>query len=100
MTPHVLATLKVMLEDPSASYYGYRLVKAAGVPNGSLYPTLAKLRRAGWVTASWENIDPMKEGRPARRLYRLTPLGERCAKAELEAAINRFSPMKPAFGVS
>jgi len=35
------------------------------------------------LTSRWENIDPKKEGRAARRLYRITPLGVQVAHANL-----------------
>jgi PadR family transcriptional regulator, regulatory protein PadR len=44
---------------------------------GTLYKALARLERAGMLTSSWE--DPgiaESEGRPRRRLYRVTPSGE------------------------
>lgn len=38
---------------------------------GTLYPLLARLRKAGWVTTSWQEST---EG-PPRRYYSLTPQG-------------------------
>jgi DNA-binding PadR family transcriptional regulator len=45
--------------------------------HGTLYKALARLEQAGLLTSSWE--DPglgEAEGRPRRRLYRVTPSGE------------------------
>ena len=39
---------------------------------GTIYPLLARLRRAQWVETFWKESS---EG-PPRRYYRLTPLGE------------------------
>ena len=44
--------------------------------HSTLYKALARLERAGMLTSSWE--DPgfaESEGRPRRRLYRVTPSG-------------------------
>jgi len=85
-TARVLAAL---LADPDADRYGLDLMQATGLPSGTLYPILHRLQEAGWVTARWEEIDPVEHGRPARRYYRLTPEGTTAARqrlAELRAA--------------
>jgi DNA-binding PadR family transcriptional regulator len=53
---------------------------------GTLYKALDRLERRGYLASEWE--DPqiaMSEGRPRRRLYRVTAEGER-ALAEREAS--------------
>lgn len=45
------------------------------MPEGSLYPALHRLERAGLVESSWSRA----EGR-RRRVYRLTPAGRRAAE--------------------
>jgi PadR family transcriptional regulator PadR len=58
--------------------YGYQLAQAlqrsglGAIQGGTLYPVLLRLERSDLVTSMW------REGRtgPARRYYRLTPLGE------------------------
>jgi DNA-binding PadR family transcriptional regulator len=46
---------------------------------GSIYPALAELSRAGLVTC--QNVE--QEGRPAKKVYSLTPAGERLLIDEL-----------------
>ncbi|HYG58779.1 MAG TPA: helix-turn-helix transcriptional regulator [Symbiobacteriaceae bacterium] len=75
MEPVVLYALKVRGET-----HGYDLVGAinqyaltdAEIERASLYRTLKQLESSGYVTSRWET-----DGGPARRLYRLTPEGER-----------------------
>ena len=55
--------------------------EAVQVEEGSLYPALYRMERAGLVDAEWGVSD---QGRRAR-LYRLTPKGRRYLKAETEA---------------
>jgi PadR family transcriptional regulator, regulatory protein PadR len=58
--------------------YGYQLAQAlqrsglGAIQGGTLYPVLLRLERLDLVSSVW------REGRsgPARRYYRLTPLGE------------------------
>ena len=69
--------LTVFLEDPSKEQYGFALLRLTGVKSGSLYPFLARLEAQGWLEAWDEAIDVERAGRPRRRLYRLTGLGER-----------------------
>ena len=40
--------------------------------SGSLYPMLARLEQAGWLTKGKENIDPHAEGRPPRLHYTIS----------------------------
>lgn len=75
MTIPVAKVLSALLADPAADRYGLDLMKASGLPSGTLYPILQRLQDAGWLESRWEEIDPVAEGRPARRYYRLTGLG-------------------------
>jgi PadR family transcriptional regulator PadR len=92
VTIAVAKVLRVFLQDPSAACYGLELMKATGLPSGSLYPVLARLERAGWVCSRREEIDPSVEGRPPRRYYELTPDGLASARVELAALAEELSP--------
>jgi DNA-binding PadR family transcriptional regulator len=83
MTTSVLTVLSTMLADPTAERYGLDLVHDTGLPSGTLYPILVRLERAGWVEPRWEDIDPVAEGRPSRRYYRLTTTGVSQARREV-----------------
>jgi DNA-binding PadR family transcriptional regulator len=48
---------------------------ATKIQSGSLYPILRRFENAGWVEVREESIDEHVEGRPRRRLYRLTGAG-------------------------
>lgn len=62
--------------------YGYELagrLEDAGlgrVKGGSLYPSLARMEKQGWLASTWKAGD----GGPGRKYYTLTALG----RAELE----------------
>ena len=90
-TTAVAKVLAALLEDPAAERYGLDLMRASGHPSGTLYPILLRLQKAGWVDATWEEIDPVAAGRPARRYYRLTPEGAEAARAELAALHSQLS---------
>ena len=63
---------------------------------GTLYKALERLQRGGMLNSSWE--DPaaaLAEGRPRRRLYRVTALGEAAlseARASVASVVPRLSP--------
>lgn len=80
------ATLRILraLLAVSDAVSGADLTRATGVPSGTMYPTLERLERAGWLAGRWESGDPRVLGRPLRRLYRLTAIGERRAREVLE----------------
>ena len=81
MTAPLLRVLRVFLEDPAAQRYGYDLMKAAGLPSGTLYPMLGRLEEQKLVSSAWET--PQAEGERPRRYYQLTGEGIRVARLEL-----------------
>jgi PadR family transcriptional regulator PadR len=68
---------------PDERLYGLELMEQTGLKSGTLYPVLARLERSGWVISTWEEIDPQTAGRPRRRYYKLSGLGQRAGAAEL-----------------
>jgi PadR family transcriptional regulator PadR len=49
------------------------------VDHGSLYPALYRLKRRGWITASWE---PMPDRNREAKYYRLTAAGKKRLASE------------------
>jgi DNA-binding PadR family transcriptional regulator len=71
--------LAVLVGEPGHGYeLSQRLRARSGgeltVPEGSLYPALQRLERAGLVTSSWESRDGRR-----RRVYRISKAGRRMA---------------------
>ncbi|HEY5136163.1 MAG TPA: PadR family transcriptional regulator [Candidatus Nanopelagicales bacterium] len=58
--------------------YGFDLVKRLGeseglvTSEGTIYPLLSRMRRAGWVTTTWRE----SESGPPRRYYAITRSGQ------------------------
>lgn len=97
ITVPVAKVLAAFLADPTEHRYGLELMAEAELASGTLYPILNRLQKAGWVEAHWEDIDPVKAGRPARRYYQLTAEGVIRAQAAI-ASLPRVAPAptKPA----
>lgn len=98
MTSQTYALLSVMLSEPLTEWYGLDLSKRSRLPTGTIYPLLNRLLKAGWLERRWEDIDPGVEGRPRRRLYRLTAEGEAAARVSLDQhlmALQRASGRAP-----
>ncbi len=77
--------LKTLAGGPRHGYAISRWLRersgeAIVVEEGSLYPALYRLARAGWIEAEWGTSD---EGRKAR-FYRLTPAGRKQLHVEVE----------------
>jgi DNA-binding PadR family transcriptional regulator len=70
-----LKLLQVFLEEPAEPRYGLRLMEATGLKSGTIYPALHRLESEGWLRSWSEDVDSSAVGRPARRLYALTPTG-------------------------
>jgi PadR family transcriptional regulator PadR len=65
---------ELLADSAGKQHYGYDLAKKSGVRSGVLYPMLARMVEAGWLTDGWE--DPVTiQGRPPRRYYELTEEG-------------------------
>ena len=90
----VAQLLAVFLADASQSRYGYELMQLTGFPSGKLYPILGRLTNAGWLTREREEIDPAREGRPTRYIYRLTDYGTQEARYSL-AALKQTTTVSP-----
>jgi PadR family transcriptional regulator PadR len=83
MTGQTLRLLEAFLMDLSRDWYGLDLMAQTGLKSGTIYPLLHRLQADGWLSSAKERINPRHEGRPARRFYRLTGLGQREARAAL-----------------
>ncbi len=95
ITPKMTRVLKVFLEDPGQPRYGFELMRCTGLASGSLYPMLARLEEAGWLTGGKENIDPSTEGRPPRRHYTITGAAVAAARVQLAALSEQYRPPVP-----
>lgn len=82
------------LQSAGGDFYGFALAKhiaeradaAALTAHGTLYKALARLAEAGLLESSWEDsVIADGEGRPRRRLYRVTGAGELAYQRELAA---------------
>ena len=96
LTVPVIRVLAALLDNPDEPRYGLDLMQATELASGSLYPILTRLRSAGWVDAHWEDIDPARAGRPARRYYLLTAEGVGRARGALATLHAKTSPARPA----
>jgi len=64
--------------------YGLEVIERTGLSSGTIYPALRRMEAQGMVEADWEPEDEAhREGRPARRYYRVTPEGHRALKKGL-----------------
>jgi PadR family transcriptional regulator PadR len=92
ITIPVQMVLRVLLDEPLGEHYGLEIARRTPLPSGSVYPILARLEQAGWVSSAWEDIDPVAEGRRPRRYYQLTGEGSKAAQAALAETLRRISP--------
>lgn len=79
-----ITSLQILSAIRTGSCYGLDIVTRTGLPSGTVYPTLGRLKRSGLVKPRWEDQRiAEREGRPRRRYYELTAAGE---KALVEGA--------------
>lgn len=96
MTITTQLVLRALLATPGRELYGYEIMQAAGLKSGLVYPILARLEDAGWITGRAEQIDSHTEKRPPRRYYRITEDGA----VQARAAMARASVQLAALGVT
>jgi PadR family transcriptional regulator, regulatory protein PadR len=83
------------------TFYGFALARSlsdgdsALTAHGTLYKALARMTDAGLLSAEWENHSSAEaEGRPRRRLYRVTAEGSRAlAAAHAVVAVVAAAPV-------
>jgi PadR family transcriptional regulator, regulatory protein PadR len=90
MTGPTLKVLGQVIEAPLEGLSGAEISKATGIASGTLYPILFRLEKAGWLESAWENVDASEIGRPRKRLYRMTSVGAREARAALSDILQGF----------
>lgn len=65
--------------------YGFDVIDTTGLPSGTVYPALSRLERDGYLRSAWEDDGVAhRDGRPARRYYRVTAPGTRALAAALD----------------
>ena len=93
----VLAALK------SGPLHGYAVIQALrersqevfDLPEGTVYPVLHRLERAGWLSSTWDD----KAGR-RRRVYQLTKMGRRAMRERAEDWLSFARTVSAVVGVS
>ena len=74
--PLGITSLQILASIRDGRRYGLDIVAHTGLPSGTVYPTLARLKRSGLVRSHWEDQRAAeREGRPRRRYYALCAPG-------------------------
>jgi PadR family transcriptional regulator len=87
MTGPTLKVLSTFLTSPKEELSGAQIGRETKLATGTLYPILLRLEGADWLRSRWEGENPSALGRPRRRLYRITPLGEKNAKSAFKELV-------------
>ncbi len=90
-SPNLTYPTALVLHALASGYtYGFDIIDATGLPSGTVYPLLRRLERVACVESRWENeTKATREGRPARKYYRITGEGREL----LERARGRFAAL-------
>jgi PadR family transcriptional regulator PadR len=87
-----VTAVSVLQAIASGFEYGFDIIDHTGLPSGTVYPALSRLERDGYVRSAWEDDHKAhREGRPARRYYRITAPGTRA----LDAALTHYRALIP-----
>jgi len=87
-----ITAVSVLQSIAGGAVYGFDIIDHTRLPSGTVYPALSRLERDGYVRSTWESDRRAhREGRPARRYYRITAPGVR-ALAEAVAHYRNVIP--------
>jgi PadR family transcriptional regulator PadR len=84
MTKQTLQVLGALMSHAGKGVSGAEIARDMKLLSGTLYPILLRLEQANWLESTWESENPHELGRPRRRLYRLTALGEKSARGAFQ----------------
>ena len=71
------ATIAILDALRRGNRFGLDIMRHTGLPSGTVYPTLSRAERAGFVRGKWEDRQVAdREARPRRRHYVITAAGE------------------------
>lgn len=79
-----LLILSQYRDDPQRQLSGAELLRLTKLVSGTLYPALYALEAAKMLVSNWESGDPATLGRPRKRFYRITPLGQEAYAQQLK----------------
>ena len=85
-----VTTVMILTAIERRALYGLDIVNRTGLLPGTVYTTLRRLERRGFVEGHWEEAEVAEaDRRPRRRYYELTPAGDEA----LETARERFEAL-------
>jgi PadR family transcriptional regulator PadR len=72
--------------------YGFEILEHTGLTSGTVYTSLGRLERDGYLRSHWEDARTARQAkRPPRRYYAITAEGTRV----LDDAVTRFRALRP-----
>lgn len=94
--PLGFTSLQILAAVRDGAGYGLDIVAHTGLPSGTVYPTLGRLKRAGLVRSRWEDQRVAdREGRPRRRYYELSGNGARALADGTARALEAVAALSP-----
>jgi PadR family transcriptional regulator, regulatory protein PadR len=85
--------LAALLSQRAEWQHGYDLSEQTELPSGTLYPILMRLSDRGMVESKWEPSP--HQGRPPRKLYRLTAKGATYATEHSLPSSTKWRSLSP-----
>lgn len=95
----LLTLLRDLIDHDPEEFYGLTVKHRTGIDDGTLYPLLKRMNKAGWLTSRPEDEQSWLAGAPPgcgpgrrRTYYTLTAEGRRAARHELDRHATRLCP--------
>jgi len=97
---HLTYSSVAVLQAVARGYrYGFDIMDATGLPSGTVYPALRRLKQLGYVSSSWEASDVAEAAkRPRRRYYEVSTVGDKALADALQRFRGLNEPLPEAHG--
>jgi len=97
---HLTYSSVAVLQAVARGYrYGFDIMDATGLPSGTVYPALRRLKQLGYVSASWEDSAVAEAAkRPRRRYYEIGAAGNKALADALQRFRGLSEPLPEAHG--
>jgi DNA-binding PadR family transcriptional regulator len=79
-----LRIMRLFLAQQPKKLACYSIARTLGADQNTIWIALKKLEQHGWLTSEKERVNPEQVGRMPRKLYSMTPVGEKTAMFELK----------------
>lgn len=82
-----MKVLGAFMDNPRLELSGADIARGTHLLSGTLYPLMIRFEKAGLLKSRWEKEEASELGRPRRRLYKITGIGQTTYRRHLTEVV-------------